>query len=196
MQSAFENAKDRVELTKFQYEDDPDYMISPDGAFSISSEQQLICTSRGNKTTGILSIVPYIGKAGVNILLPMPYSGNQLETRFESPIFSPDGLKIAFASIITDALGNRTVSINCINLDGSNLTELIKVKTYIAEISWWGYGREVSLCWSPDGTKILFTALTGQNNGYHLFVINDDGSGLNQVTQNINAYDFDVSWGK
>jgi hypothetical protein len=34
------------------------------------------------------------------------------------------------------------------------------------------------------------------SSGYHLFVIDDDGSGLTQVTNNIIAYDYDVSWSR
>jgi Tol biopolymer transport system component len=196
IQSAIENAKDRVEMTKCQYDDDPGYMISPDGAFSISPDGNIVCTSRGSQTSGILNIIPFIGKEGVKVLVPLPLPDDQSETRFESPSFSPDGLKIAFAAIITETSGNRTVSINCINIDGSDLTELIGVKIYFPKISWRGYNREVSLCWSPDGKKILFTALTDPDSGYHLFVINADGSGYTQVTDNINAYDFDVSWSK
>lgn len=192
MQSPIENETDRVELTKFYYGDDPNWIILPLGGFSISPQEKLVCVSYGGpKTTGILDIVPYVGKSGVSTLLP--FTNNR---RFESPVFSPDGLKIAFASIETDSLGNHAVSVKSINPDGTNLTQLVRVKTYNATISWMGYMRLISLCWSPDGTKILFTALTVENGGYNLFVINADGSGLTQVTDNIKAYDYDVSWGR
>lgn len=193
MLSAKEDATDKVELTRFNYGDDPYWAIMPSGGFSMSTDGKLVCTSIGApQTTGILKIEPYVGKSGVTTLVPQ--SDNQW---LESPVFSPDGSKIAFGILEGDSLGNQqAVSIKSMNPDGTNLTQVVKVKTFNAAISWLGYSRLVSLCWSPDGKKILFTALNKQNGGYHLMVVNADGSGLTQVTDDINAYDYDVSWGR
>lgn len=193
MLSAKENATDKVELTKFSYGADPYWAIVPSGGFSMSPAGKLACSSDGTpNTSGILHIEPYVGKSGVKILVP------RLENQWlESPVFSPNGSKIAFATLERDSLRNeQAVSIKLMNPDGTNLTQLVRVETYIAAISWMGYSRLVSLCWSPDGKKILFTALNKQNEGYHLMVINADGSGLTQVTDDMNAYDYDVSWGR
>ena len=195
MMSPIENARDTVILTKFYYGDDPEWFISPSGGFSISPDQKLVCVSYGNKLSGILLIDPYVGKSGVNKLLP--FTANQ---GFESPVFSPDGQKIAFLSIEHDSLdyfGFNSVAVKSINPDGTNLSQLVKVNTYKTPVIWSHNLRmwDVSLCWSPDGTKILFTAPT-EEYGCHLFVINSDGSGLTQVTDNVNAYDADVSWSR
>lgn len=193
MLSAKENSTDRVELTKFNYEGDPAWFISPSGGFSMSPDGKLVCASNAvAETTGILKIEPYVGKSGVSTLLSQP--NNQW---LESPVFSPDGTKIAFATLERDSLGDQqAVLIKLMDPDGTKLTQLVRVKTFNADISWWGYIRLVSLCWSPDGKKILFTALNKQNSGYHLMVVNADGSGLTQVTDDMNAYDYDVSWGR
>jgi dipeptidyl aminopeptidase/acylaminoacyl peptidase len=194
MQSPVENAADRVELTKFYYDDDPYWFIEPSGGFSISPGQKLVCSNLINQIRGLLSIEPYVGKSGVRLLLPTPTGQH-----FESPAFSPDGSKIAFLVVETDpsVYGWNAVAVKTIDPDGSNLTELIRVTPFKTPIDWMHNNRicDVSLCWSPDGKKILFTAPT-EENGCHLFVIDSDGSNLTQVTDNVQGYDVDVSWGR
>lgn len=196
MQSPVENASDSVVLTEFSYGDDPEWFIIPSGCCSISQEQKIVCVSYGNKLNGILSIEPYVGKTGVTSLLP-----NTSHEAFESPVFSPDGQKIAFLSIEHDSLdllGFNSVAVKTMNPDGTNLSQLVKIETYKMPVLWANSqmrNRNVSLCWSPDGTKILFTAPI-EEYGCHIFVIKSDGSGLTQVTDNINGYDVDVSWSR
>jgi Tol biopolymer transport system component len=194
MQSPVENTTDRVELTRFYYDDDLSWFIEPSGGFSISPGQKIVCSNLINQIRGLLSIEPYVGKSGVSLLLPTP-----TDQHFESPAFSPDGSKIAFLVVETDPLkyGWNAVVLKTINPDGSNLSELIRVTPFKTPVDWMHYSRvcDVSLCWSPDGKKILFTYPT-EENGCHLFVINSDGTGLTQVTDNIQGYDVDVSWGR
>ena len=194
MQSPVKNATDRVELTKFYYDDDPFWFIETSGGFSISPDQKLVCSNLINQIRGLLIIEPFIGKSGVSLLLPTPTGQN-----FESPAFSPDGTKIAFLVVETNpnVYGWNAVTVKTIDPDGSNLTELVRVVPYETPANWMSDVRDcdVSLCWSPDGTKILFTVPT-EEFGCHLFVINSDGSDLTQVTDNIHGYDIDVSWGR
>jgi hypothetical protein len=191
MKSPVENPSDRVELTKFHYDDDPSWFIVPSGGFSISPGQKLVCSNLGGD---LLSIEPYVGKSGVSLLLPTP-----ADQHFESPAFFPDGSKIAFLVVESDPLiyGWNAVVVKTIDPDGRNLTELIRVTPFKTPIDWMHYPRycDVSFCWSPDGKKILFTYPT-EENGCHLFVINSDGTGLTQATDNFQAYDVDVSWGR
>lgn len=193
LQSPLGNPTDRAELIKFYYDDDPYWRIEPSGGFSMSPGQKLVCSNLVDQMWGLMKIEPYIGKSGASLLLPTP--DNQ---HFESPAFSPDGSKIAFMVVETDPSENgwNAVSVKTIDPDGSNLTELIRVTPFKKPVDWMHYNRvcDVSLCWSPDGTKILFT-YPAEENGCHLYLINSDGTGLTQVTDNIQAYDTDVSWG-
>ena len=195
MLSATENSTDRVEMIKFYYGDDPNWFIIPSGGFSISPDGQLICVSRGgSKTSGLLKIEPYKEKTGVSVLLP--------QTFYEEPlvsVFSPDGTKIAFAILERDSLGyQQAIRIKSMDPDGKNNTPLVRVKISNEAMiySYWNANPLVSLCWSPDGKKLLFNVPTDQNDGYHLMAVNADGSGLIQVTHEMNAYDFYVSWGR
>jgi Tol biopolymer transport system component len=192
MISPVENANDTVILTKFFYYNDPEWLIFPSGGFSISVDQKLIGVSYSS-FNGIIKIAPYVGKSGVSLLLPATET-----VGYESPVFSPDGKKIAFLSIEHDSLdfiGFNSVSVNTMNPDGGEITELVKVNTFKTPVNWTPILRrwDVSLCWSPDGSKILFTAPI-EEYGCHLFVINSDGTGLTQVTENVNAWDYDISW--
>ena len=190
MQSPVENATDRVELTKFFYTGDTYYILDPSGGFSMSPGGKLVCV---NSYGPIRSIDPYVGKAGVRTVLPRTNLQN-----FESPVFSPGGEKIAFLSVEKDSLsGWKAVSVEIMNPDGTNLTQVGRVKTYQSPVDYTNWHRmaNVSLCWSPDGKKILFTVPT-EEYGCHIFVINSDGSGLTQVTDDVKAYDYDVSWSR
>ncbi len=116
---------------------------------------------------------------------------------FESPVFSPDGRKIAFLSLVFDAQDAfKNISVKSMDPDGKNLTLLVEMNTSGIIIGYNpGRRNSVSLCWSPDGTKILFT-LPAKENSCSLFVINSDGSDLTRITDNTTAFDMDVSWSK
>ncbi len=92
--------------------------------------------------------------------------------------------KIAFLS---DKTGK--VDLFVMNLDGSNLKNVTpNLKTVDAEISnIWAY----STCWSPDGKKIVFTAML--NGNLEIFIINADGTDLRQITNN-NDTDMTPFW--
>jgi len=195
MLSATENSTDRVELIRFYYGDDPDWCIDPSGGFSMSTDGQLVCASRcGSKTSGILKIKPYLEKSGVSLLLA--------KTNNEEPVvsvFSPDGTKIAFTILERDSLGyQQAIWIKSMDPDGTNLTPLVRVKISketMLYTYWEGYPL-ISLCWSPDSNKILFNAPNEQNDGYHLMLVNADGTGLIQVTDKMRVNDLYVSWGR
>jgi Tol biopolymer transport system component len=88
--------------------------------------------------------------------------------------------KIAYSCGIQDADGNIVYQICSINPDGTGLTQL----TFLAP----GEGLNHTLAWSPDGTKIVFSA--GKNTAplafdvpvSNIWLINADGSGLTQLT--------------
>jgi Tol biopolymer transport system component len=98
--------------------------------------------------------------------------------------FSPDGRKIAFASLFTviDIPGPMGEShwesrIFTMNSDGTGRTQLT-----------FGY-REEGPAWSPDGSKLAFIGSLTDGTS-HLFVMNADGSGQTPLTSTGRAHDF------
>jgi TolB protein len=89
-------------------------------------------------------------------------------------VWSPDGLKLAFAKRLGPAIGQCVVchtEIFVVNADGSgqrNLTGKL--------------GGEAPT-WSPDGQTIAFSTTRDNPNIPNLYVMNADGSGQRRVTQ-------------
>lgn len=92
----------------------------------------------------------------------------------EEPAWSPDGRKIAFASM-------EDGDIYSMNVDGSGRTRLTDIPSY----DHW------PPTWSPDGTRIAFTS--ENKKGSEIYVMNSDGSGLTKLT-NHPAEDFYPAW--
>ncbi len=93
-----------------------------------------------------------------------------------SPDWSPDGSKIVY---------ERSGQIYTMNADGSSQTPLTG-----------GPGQGGTLpSWSPDGTKITFdsNAFTAPN-GYDIFVMNPDGTGVTRLPTTVPTDQFDPSW--
>jgi dipeptidyl aminopeptidase/acylaminoacyl peptidase len=80
-----------------------------------------------------------------------------------APTFSPDGEQIAYF----DGYGDMGTSIWVMNADGSDARELVVVKGL------WPVG----LVWSPDGSRLAFSAGPGR----WVWVVGVDGSGLTSV---------------
>jgi Tol biopolymer transport system component len=196
MQSPVENSPDRVELLKFHDTGDPEWSIDPLGGFTVSNTGNLVSVSTSGKPAGLIDIEPFSGKEGVKVLLsPLTdlFFGYDPNARVESPVFSPDGSKIGFIVIYTNPLENSWISVvfSVINPDGSNLISVGGMGGYQPHT----LPPFMSLCWSPDATKMLFSIPDGENS-CHLYVVNLDGSGYSQVTNQINVFDSNVSWSK
>jgi len=84
-----------------------------------------------------------------------------------TPIWSPDGSKIAFQS-----LRNGLYGLYVMNTDGSNQVNLTQTRS-----------RIILAAWSPDSSKIAFSS--DSDEGYtQIYVINADGSNPVNLTQN------------
>ena len=103
------------------------------------------------------------------ILLSFVYQGIlQKPTRppdsYFTPVFSPDGKRIAFAS---NRDGNNEIYV--MNVDGSGLRRLTNHPAY-----------EVAPAWNPAGTQIAFTSdRAGQP---QIYLMNADGSDVRRLT--------------
>jgi TolB protein len=92
----------------------------------------------------------------------------------EQPAWSPDGKKIAFASM-------EDGEIYAMNVDGSGRTRLTDIPSY----------EHWPPTWSPDGKRIAFTS--EDKEGSEIYVMNSDGSGLTKLTDTL-AEDFYPAW--
>ncbi|MCX6023590.1 MAG: YCF48-related protein, partial [Chloroflexi bacterium] len=84
--------------------------------------------------------------------------------RNSSPVWSPDGRKLAFTS---ERDGNTEIYV--MNADGSGQTRLTT-----------NSARDEGPAWSPDGGKISFTS--NRDGFWEVYVMNTDGSGQTRLT--------------
>jgi Tol biopolymer transport system component len=187
-QSPAENATDIEELATFSYAGDPGWVLRPVSGFSVSPEGKMVSVSRSESVSGVISLLPNSGKEGVNLLLaPSPVI--YLDA-VSSPVFSPDGSKIAFLGTMSDNPGYVNLILNIMNADGSQYTTLGGRGGYVPNLD---FTRYLSLCWSPDGTKLLF-AMPETDSNCHLYVLKMNGTGFFQVTNLPGMFDYNISW--
>lgn len=97
-----------------------------------------------------------------------PVTDFQLEVSDWEPVYSPDGMTIAFDSFSRDGL---IVAIWLMNADGSDIHPLTPPELV-----------GVNPQWSRDGEKIVFRSHFANPQNNDIWVINRDGSGLRRLT--------------
>ena len=133
--------------------------VSPDGvriAFTDASE----CS--GGTAHYALRVVDTSGNATRDLAR---LAGNRGEPLYGSPDWSPGGERLAFVH------GN---SLAVVDRDGSDLRRLTPLRLKLDFLGAHGPA------WSPDGKWIAFATAS---NGYDLYVVRPDGSGLRRLTR-------------
>jgi len=104
---------------------------------------------------------------------------------FQTPAWSPDGLRIAYMSLVEQQERNDGSSqIHVKNVDGSNDIAL-------TNDTW----ANINPSWSPDGSKIAFLSERGgTSNIYNLYVMDNDGTDVQQLTDAGFPEDAAYSW--
>jgi Tol biopolymer transport system component len=103
---------------------------------------------------------------GDDVWLTNPDGSGQKNLSFEEslqdlrPVWSPDGLRIAFQG--------SPLGIFVMNADGSNKTQLTNG------------GSDTSPTWSPDGTRIAFSGSRGPGSA-GIYIMNSDGTNLKRL---------------
>jgi Tol biopolymer transport system component len=125
---------------------------------------------------------------GSNMQLILPFNENS-DHFICTPAWSPDGTKIAYLSFKR----NSDIAVVTIDPDGTDSDTLVSLNAS-GTYDWLGFHNQISLCWSPDGSKIAFTLPDGQTVGSHIYLIGTDHTGLTQVTFAEGVTDFSLSW--
>lgn len=170
-QSPMPNPPDRVLIKNFSWEENVwgPFSVSPNSKLTFS-ESNGICT---------------MDMDGSNLVHVTSQSGH-------SPVWSPDGEKIAYLSVFVDSVHiYRSLEIIVMDANGNNPFSLAIFETN----GWssWSGRNDISLCWSPDGSMIAFNMKEGYLSS-HIYIINSDGSGLTQVTFAEGVTDRSLSW--
>ncbi|MEJ2614393.1 MAG: hypothetical protein P8Z35_05520 [Ignavibacteriaceae bacterium] len=152
----------------------------------ISCSREDICLASLSGKEGICTF----GLNGDNFKQIIKYND---EYAYFSPTWNPAGNKIAVMAVKLDSLGSTEMNIILFDQDGSDSTKIFTSKESQSGI--WNGNNNYSLCWSPDGSKILFNKRDG-NLTAHIYMINADGTNLNTITSIPEVYDRSLSWGE
>jgi len=172
----------------------------------VVSDTSVFLSLSGRVSASSTGGIAFVGQLGDSLLglFTVDMDGNDAKllvpslsdfVSLESPAFSPDGQTIAYLSVTRDsAWSYQSIELLLIGTDGTNLTSVALVDAD-GQREWHNPGQRnaVSVCWSPDGSKLLFNRPEGDLVA-HIYVINSDGSGLTRVTSAEGITDRSVSW--
>ena len=187
-QSPVPNPVDRTLIKTFSYEGTKLWVLY--GPFSVSQNLKLAFAAFFSLSLWGIYTMDIDGSN----LIKIASKGSSQLGAFYSPAWSPDGQKIAYLLYFRDFNYDFTsLELIVMNADGSNRRSLAKFETTNVTGVYSGH-NEMSLCWSPDGSKIAFNKKEEGHLISHIYIINSDGSGLTQVTFAEGVTDRSISW--
>lgn len=134
---------------------------------------KVVFTSTRNAVSGNLSDIYVMNADGSGVSRVAERPGIEI-----TPILSPDGKKIAFVSGLFE-------DIHVMNVDG---TGEVKISN---DGSQW----HDSPTWSPDGSKVAYSARSSASNTFDIFATNADGSGTpTNITDSRSRNEVQPSW--
>lgn len=110
----------------------------------------------------------------------------ELESPASAPIFSPDGLRLAYTA---PTGGGHALFV--VNLDGTGPQQLSGV--YPTLFNGFGHG-EMAFAWSPDGSQILFSAGDRETEESNLYVVDSDGKVPERAVTSESGVEFGATW--
>jgi len=166
------------------------------GTVSISSKNKIsFVTNQGGSVGGNAGI--YICNAdGSELVNTIPLI--EEEVNFNSPVFSPDGNKLAYLKVWRSWTDGSYQKIEVRALNMNTMEDGLIVSVPAGGSSEWNFpeiGNLVYLAWSLDGKKLLFNVPKADFVSY-LFVVDVDGSNLTQVSKETEVSDRYGSWGR
>ena len=149
-------------------------LLVRDGVEPVWSPDGARIAYRSTKTSGLWIVDVATGKTREI------HAVDQKKERFVSEIdWSPDGKRIVFL----DGAFRQFYNIMVIHTDGTSTATVV--------VPWEGYWLSWPQ-WSPDGDKLLFISMGGKSSSsqyfYNLWVMNPDGTGQTQLTQDMEVF--------
>jgi len=160
-----------------------------DPASSAGNGRPRLAPSRGRRAHrrrrwGLVAVAAVLVAGGLLVTPGVGVGGRVLDLirgapgppQVQTPVWSPDGRRIAFLSR-RDGINGLYV----VNADGSGQRRLSR-DARITTLRYPVAGGRATPAWSPDGRKIAFESERDTDNGLH--VMNADGSGQRMLTRN------------
>jgi Tol biopolymer transport system component len=185
-QSALNNPTDQTQLTNFS--------ATPGVSFScpVIIDNEVRVSISGQSLLAFACLTSEIDVLSSTGSLLASYKPSRADRSLWPNLFdaawSPDGTRIAFIETTSNAdasLLTSNYALKVMNADATNVTTLASVPlTAAANVhpgGGWIGPNNFSVCWMPDGSRLVFTIPETQLVG-HLWVVRADGTGLTQLT--------------